>query len=103
MVDAVKRWPGLTTQIFIGLVIGIGLGTIPGVGKQIKPLADVFLHMIRMIIAPLLFSTIVVGIAGMRDFKSMGRVGVKAIVYFELATTVALLIGLAIVNILQPG
>jgi proton glutamate symport protein len=95
--------PGLTTQIFIGLVIGIAIGTIPGVGKAIKPLADVFLHMIRMIIAPLLFATLVVGIAGMRDFKAMGRVGLKAIIYFEVATTLALLIGLAMVNLLQPG
>src|SRR5689334_9328234 len=99
----VKRLPGLTTQIFIGLVIGIALGTIPGVGKAIKPLADVFLHMIRMIIAPLIFATLVVGIAGMRDFKAMGRVGLKAIIYFEVATTLALLIGLAMVNFLQPG
>jgi proton glutamate symport protein len=98
-----KRLPGLTTQIFIGLVIGIAIGTIPGVGKAIKPLADVFLHMIRMIIAPLLFATLVVGIAGMRDFKAMGRVGLKAIIYFEVATTLALLIGLAMVNLLQPG
>jgi proton glutamate symport protein len=98
-----KRLPGLTTQIFIGLVIGIALGTIPGVGKAIKPLADVFLHMIRMIIAPLIFATLVVGIAGMRDFKAMGRVGLKAIIYFEVATTLALLIGLAMVNFLQPG
>jgi proton glutamate symport protein len=98
-----KRLPGLTTQIFIGLVIGIGIGTIPGVGKAIKPLADIFLHMIRMIIAPLIFATLVVGIAGMRDFKSMGRVGLKAIIYFELATTVALLIGLVLVNVLKPG
>jgi proton glutamate symport protein len=97
------RRPGLTTQIFIGLVVGIGIGTIPGVGKQIKPLADVFLHMIRMILAPLIFSTLVVGIAGMRDFKSMGRVGLKALVYFELATTLALLIGLVMVNVVQPG
>jgi proton glutamate symport protein len=95
--------PGLTTQIFIGLVVGIVLGTIPGVGKAIKPLADVFLHMIRMIIAPLIFSTLVVGIAGMGDFKAMGRVGIKALIYFEVATTLALLIGLAMVNVLQPG
>jgi proton glutamate symport protein len=98
-----KRLPGLTTQIFIGLVIGIAIGTIPGAGKAIKPLADIFLHMIRMIIAPLIFATLVVGIAGMRDFKAMGRVGLKAIIYFEVATTLALLIGLAMVNILQPG
>src|SRR5690349_6407064 len=78
--------PRLTAQIFIGLLLGIAIGTLPGVGKQIKPLADIFLHMIRMIIAPLLFSTLVVGIAGMGDFKAMGRVGVKALIYFEVAT-----------------
>jgi proton glutamate symport protein len=69
----------------------------------VKPLADVFLRMIKMIIAPLLFSTLVVGIAGMGDLKVMGRIGLKAIIYFEVATTLALFIGLAIVNTLRPG
>jgi proton glutamate symport protein len=75
----------------------------PWLGKDIKPLADVFLKMIKMIIAPLLFSTLVVGIAGTGDMKAMGRIGVKAIIYFELATTIALFWGLALVNFFQPG
>src|SRR5207248_2135571 len=72
-------------------------------GVAIKPLADVFLRMIKMIIAPLLFSTLVVGIAGTGDLKTMGRIGLKAIVYFEVATTIALFLGLALVNIFKPG
>jgi proton glutamate symport protein len=96
--------PSVTTQIFIGLVIGIAIGYFwPEAGRGIKPLADAFLRMIKMIIAPLLFSTLVVGIAGMGDLKAMGRIGLKAIVYFEIATTIALFIGLAMINIFQPG
>jgi proton glutamate symport protein len=99
-----SRVPGVTTQIFIGLFIGIAVGYIwPGFGVSIKPLADAFLRMIKMIIAPLLFSTLVVGIAGTGDLKAMGRIGLKAIIYFELATTIALFWGLALVNWFQPG
>ncbi len=99
-----SRAPGLTTQIFIGLIAGIAIGYIwPNVGTAIKPIADVFLRMIRMIIAPLLFSTLVVGIAGTGDMKSMGRIGLKALIYFEIATTIALFLGLAFVNIFKPG
>jgi len=101
---APSRWPSLTTQIFIGLAIGIAIGHFfPTFGASIKPLADAFLKMIKMIIAPLLFSTLVVGIAGTGDLKSMGRIGGKAILWFELATTVALVIGLGMVNIFKPG
>jgi proton glutamate symport protein len=103
-----------TTQILIGLVLGIAVGYLwpssdangvhtAGFAEQIKPLADVFLRMIKMIIAPLLFSTLVVGIAGTGDMKTMGRIGLKAIVYFEVATTIALFLGLALVNIFKPG
>jgi proton glutamate symport protein len=96
--------PGLTTQIFIGLLLGIAVGYVwPNVGVAIKPLADAFLRMIKMIIAPLIFSTLVVGIAGTGDLRSMGRIGLKAIVYFEIATTVALFLGLALVNLFKPG
>jgi proton glutamate symport protein len=96
--------PSVTTQIFIGLLLGIAIGHFwPEFGRGIKPLADAFLRMIKMIIAPLLFSTLVVGIAGMGDLKAMGRIGLKAIIYFEVATTIALFIGLAMVNIFQPG
>jgi len=98
------RFPGLTTQIFLGLVTGIVLGAAwPEIGVAIRPLADLFLRMIKMIIAPLIFSTLVVGIAGTGDLRAVGRIGVKAILWFELATTVALAIGLALVNLLQPG
>jgi proton glutamate symport protein len=96
--------PGLTTQIFIGLVIGIFIGYVwPSFGVSIKPLADTFLRMIKMIIAPLLFSTLVVGIAGTGDLKAMGRIGLKAIIYFEAATTIALFWGLGLVNWFRPG
>jgi proton glutamate symport protein len=99
-----SRLPGLTTQIFLGLAIGIVIGWIwPAMGVGIKPLADAFLRMIRMIIAPLLFSTLVVGIAGTGDVRAMGRIGLKAIIYFEIATTIALFLGLALVNVFRPG
>ena len=99
-----SRVPGVTTQIFIGLALGIVIGYVwPWLGKDIKPLADAFLKMIKMIIAPLLFSTLVVGIAGTGDMKAMGRIGLKAIIYFEVATTIALFWGLALVNWFQPG
>jgi proton glutamate symport protein len=99
-----RRMPGVTTQIFIGLFIGIAVGYVwPGFGVSVKPLADAFLRMIKMIIAPLLFSTLVVGIAGTGDLKAMGRIGLKAIIYFEIATTIALFWGLALVNWFQPG
>jgi proton glutamate symport protein len=109
-----SRMPGNTTQIFIGLVLGIVIGYVwpssdlngqhvAGLGEQIKPLADTFLRMIKMIIAPLLFSTLVVGIAGTGDLKAMGRIGLKAIIYFEVATTIALFLGLGLVNVFQPG
>ena len=99
-----SRVPGVTTQIFIGLFLGIAIGYFwPAFGVSIKPLADAFLRMIKMIIAPLLFSTLVVGIAGTGDLKAMGRIGLKAIIYFEAATTVALFWGLALVNWFKPG
>jgi len=110
-----KSWvPSNTTQIFIGLLLGIVIGYVwpsadvngqhvAGLGEQIKPLADTFLRMIKMIIAPLLFSTLVVGIAGTGDLKAMGRIGLKAIIYFEVATTIALFLGLGLVNVFQPG
>ena len=98
------RGLSLTTQIFIGLLAGIVIGYIwPAVGVAIKPLADMFLRMIKMIIAPLVFSTLVVGIAGSGDLKAMGRIGLKAILWFELATTVALALGLVMMNVFRPG
>src|SRR5438128_181634 len=99
-----RRGPDVTTQIFIGLVLGIVVGYLwPSFGVAIKPLADAFLRMIKMIIAPLLFATLVIGIAGTGDLKAMGRIGLKAIVYFEAATTIALFLGLGLVNVFKPG
>jgi len=99
-----SRVPSTTTQIFIGLLLGIAIGFVwPTYGVAIKPIADTFLRMIKMIIAPLLFSTLVVGIAGTGDLKAMGRIGLKAIIYFEIATTIALFLGLGLVNGFQPG
>jgi Na+/H+-dicarboxylate symporter len=99
-----SRWPSVTTQIFIGLVLGIVVGAVwPDVAVAIRPLADAFLRMIRMIIAPLLFATLVVGVAGTGDLRAMGRIGLKAIIYFEVATTIALFLGLLLVNVFKPG
>src|SRR5512135_1526643 len=96
--------PSLTTQIFIGLLLGIVVGYVwPGFGVGIKPIADAFLRMIKMIIAPLLFSTLVIGIDGTGDLKAMGRIGLKAVIYFEIATTIALFLGLGLVNVFEPG
>jgi proton glutamate symport protein len=99
-----SRVPSLTTQILAGLVLGAVVGAVwPHAGVASKPLADAFLRLIKMIIAPLVFSTLVAGVAGTGDLKAMGRIGLKAIVYFEVATTIALVIGLELVNVFQPG
>ena len=96
--------PSLTTQILIGLVLGGVLGWIsPDWGNKVFFLRDIFLNLIKSIIAPLVFSTLVVGIAGGGDLKKVGRMGVKALLYFEVVTTIALFIGLAVVNIIRPG
>ena len=98
----------LTTQIFIGLAIGIVVGGIinandPAAVAFIRPFSQLFLRLIKMIIAPLLFATLVAGIAGAGHVRVVGRMGLRAIIYFEIVTTIALLIGLAAVNITRPG
>ena len=96
--------PSLTTQILLGLVIGALIGWWrPDWGNKVYFLRDVFLNLIKSIIAPLVFSTIVVGIAGAGSLKKVGRMGLKALVYFEIVTTAALAIGLAVVNFTKPG
>jgi proton glutamate symport protein len=94
----------LTAWIFIGMAAGVALGIVaPGFARQLSPVSRVFLQLIRSIIAPLIFATLVVGIAGGGDMKRMGRIGGKAILYFEIVTTLALFLGLAAVNLVRPG
>jgi len=96
--------PSLTTQIMIGLVVGALIGWLrPEWGNKVYFLRDIFINLIKSIIAPLVFSTIVVGIAGAGALKKVGRIGIKALIFFEIATTAALFIGLAVVNFTKPG
>jgi aerobic C4-dicarboxylate transport protein len=94
----------LWVQVLLAMAIGILLGIFrPDVGARMQPLGDAFIKAIRMLIAPIVFCTVVHGIARMSDLARVGRVAIKAIVYFEVLTTIALVIGLVAVNILQPG
>ena len=94
----------LYTQVLIAIAFGILLGYFyPQLGEQMKPLGDGFIKLIKMLIAPIIFCTVVHGIASMDDMKKVGRVGLKALIYFEVTTTLALIVGLLIVNLLQPG
>src|SRR5881392_2659426 len=96
--------PSLTMQIMIGLVVGAIVGWLrPDWGNAVYFLRDIFINLIKSIIAPLIFSTIVVGIAGAGALRKIGRMGVKALIYFEIVTTAALFIGLAVVNFTKPG
>lgn len=94
----------LTKQILLGLVIGIAIGYYaPEFGQSIGWLRDVFLHLIKLIIAPLVFATVVTGIAGGGHGTGVGRLGLRSLIYFEIVTTLALFVGLLVVNIVQPG
>ena len=97
-------WTQLWVWVLIGMAAGIALGVAdPDLAGQMGPLGDAFIKLIRMLIAPIIFCTVVTGIAHMADMARVGRVAIKALIYFEVMTTVALIIGLLAVNILQPG
>jgi proton glutamate symport protein len=103
-----RRGLTLTQQIFLGLAIGIVVGAIvqqvnPAWSAYFRPFSQLFLRLIKMIIAPLIFATLVAGIAGAGHFKVVGRMGLRAIIYFEIVTTLALIIGLVAVNLTRPG
>ncbi|TWH76230.1 aerobic C4-dicarboxylate transport protein [Azomonas agilis] len=106
-VPTVERQPFYKTlyfQVIVAILLGILLGHYyPQIGEQLKPLGDAFVKLIKMVIAPIIFCTVVTGIAGMQNMKAVGKTGGYALLYFEIVSTVALIIGLVIVNIAQPG
>lgn len=94
----------LTFQVLVAISLGIVLGIVaPGIARQMKPIGDTFVNLVKMVIAPVIFLTIVLGIANMRDLRQAGRIGGKALLYFEIVTTFALAIGLVVVNVTKPG
>ena len=106
--DAPSTRPPLYRSLFFQLLVAIVAGILvgwlaPSVGANLKPLADLFIKLIKMCIAPIIFFTVVLGIAHVGDMKAVGRIGVKALVYFELVTTFALLFGLGVGNLVRPG
>ncbi|AFC33124.1 DctA [Paenibacillus mucilaginosus 3016] len=94
----------LTTQVIAAIVLGIAFGAFfPAYGTELKVLADIFIKMVKMIIAPIVFLTIVIGIAGMGDLKKVGKIGGKALLYFEIVSTIALAIGILVANVFRAG
>ena len=101
-----KRF-GLAIQILIGLILGILVGALfygnPAVSTYLQPIGDIFLRLIKMIVVPIVISTLIVGVAGVGDFKKLGKIGGKTILYFEIVTTIAIVVGLLAANLFQPG
>jgi aerobic C4-dicarboxylate transport protein len=98
----------LYKQIYLWVLVGIVLGILvghffPKTGQALEPIGESFVNLITMVIAPIIFCTVVAGIAGMSDLKSVGRIGLKALIYFEVLTTVALILGLVVINVVHPG
>ena len=94
----------LYLQVLVAIVIGVAVGYLwPDFGASLKPLGDGFIKLVKMLIAPIIFATVVVGLAGMGDLKRVGRVGGKALLYFEVVSTLALIIGLVVANVFTPG
>jgi aerobic C4-dicarboxylate transport protein len=100
----VKIFRNLTVRVLLAIALGVVLGVVaPGSAKAMRPLGDIFINLVKMVIGPIIFLTIVLGIANMADLKKVGKVGAKAILYFEIVTTFALAIGLIVVNVTRPG
>ncbi|RYY11546.1 MAG: cation:dicarboxylase symporter family transporter, partial [Cytophagaceae bacterium] len=99
-----KLTSNLTVQVLTAIALGVLVGTFfPTFGAALKPVGDTFINLIKMLIAPIIFLTVVLGIAGMGSLKKVGRVGGKALLYFEIVTTLALAIGIGVANFTQPG
>ena len=99
-----KWYQHLYVQVLIAIAVGILLGHFyPSLGELMKPLGDGFIKLIKMVIAPIIFFTVVHGIASMKDMGKVGRVGLKALIYFEIVTTLALIVGLIVINLWRPG
>ncbi|MEH7461157.1 C4-dicarboxylate transporter DctP [Bacillus thuringiensis] len=99
-----RLFKNLTFQVLAAIVLGVLVGLLwPSVGKEMKPIGDTFINAVKMVIAPIIFLTIVLGIAKMGDMKKVGKVGGKALIYFEVVTTFALIVGLIVVNVMKPG
>lgn len=98
---------GLAIQIFVGLLLGIVVGALfygnPAIESFLKPLGDIFIRLIKMIVAPIVIASLVVGVAGVGDIKKLGKIGGKTILYFEIITTIAIVVGLLAANIFKPG
>ncbi len=98
------RYQLLYVQVLVAILLGVVIGWLkPDLGKELKPLGDAFIVLIKMMIAPIIFCTVVHGISSMGDLKRVGRVGLKAMIYFEVVSTLALAIGLIVGEILKPG
>ena len=99
-----KIFRKLYVQVLCAIALGIALGYVkPDLAEQMRPLGDLFIKIIKMMIAPIIFTTVVVGVAKMGNLREVGRVGLKALIYFEAVTTLALLLGLVVVNLVRPG
>src|SRR3954470_20427923 len=94
----------LTAWVFIAMVVGVLIGVVsPGFAVALAPISAIFLRLVKSIVAPLLFGTLVSGIGGGGSVSTMGRIGLKSIIYFEVVTSIALFVGLGAVNLVQPG
>jgi aerobic C4-dicarboxylate transport protein len=101
---APKKRSSLYLQVLVGIALGGAIGYVkPEWGVELKPLGDAFVNLVKMLIGPIIFCTVVVGLAGMGDLKKVGRVGMKSLLYFEGVTTLALIIGLVVANVFRPG
>src|SRR3954470_6227063 len=97
-------YKNLTVQVLTAITIGVVIALItPKTGVALKPLGDGFIRLVKMVVTPIIFLTVVVGIASIGNLRKAGRVGLKAIIYFEVVTTVALAIGLVVANVVKPG